>query len=379
MPGMVTARPVFGGRDTVSRLPLIAAPVTISEAIREKLLKSDVDSIMIEDDLSEGIAGDPPITQETRRSALAVVNRTFDAIRAADGAVSARELEDVEGIISVILAEISGRRSLLVCLSDLNVFGGARMQHAVNVCVVGCAVARRFLSDHGWTDYRGQRREDQADDRLAKLGIGLLLQDIGMLALPETIWHKRGLYTSSERELMQRHPALGTEMLEGSDVSPLTKVTVAQHHERFDGSGYPRGLAGDQLHDNGQIAAISDAYVGLCAGDEQAGQKPMAPNAAYELILQASGRLFAPEVVDSFAATIAPFGAGSSVQLSDGRYAIVVENNAGNALAPVVRVTHEQDGSLLPEPVEVDLSDEGLQIERPTDGLPTDAAVRQRA
>jgi acyl-CoA synthetase (AMP-forming)/AMP-acid ligase II len=79
--------------------------------------------------------------------------------------------------------------------------------------------------------------------------------------VPDTIRDKHGILTAEERGIMQQHPLLGLDLLDSGELSPLTKVTIAQHHERYDGSGYPRGLSGDDIHDHGQIAAVAEAYV----------------------------------------------------------------------------------------------------------------------
>lgn len=374
-PGMVTGRHVYPP-GVAGGIPLLAAEVVITEAILKRLRKSGVGILVIDDEFSQGIETLPPLTEETRQGAISVLKDTFASMGRSDGTIAPQQMQDVESVISKILVEVASRRNLLVCMSDLNLFGGARMQHALNVCVVGSAVAKQFFRAHGWKDFRGQRREDGVEDRMVKLGVGLLLQDIGTLAVPDSIRDKRGIHTAEERAIMQQHPLLGLELLEGSDLSPLTKVTIAQHHERYDGSGYPRALSGDDLHDHGQIAAVAEAYVSLC--DEETGEgKAFQPHEAYRIILQARGRLFRPEIVDAFAGAIAPYGPGTTVQLSDGRFAIVVGNQADAPLAPVVRVTHDRDGIQFVPPVEVDLhrTKGKVTIERATVGLPSDPGM----
>lgn len=372
-PGMVTARHIFPPGESRG-LPLLAARVVITEAMRDRLQKAKVETIVIDDDLSRGIEPQPPITDETRRTALAVVRDSFTRLDKGEGTLPKRQLKQLEATITAIVGDIAERKNLLVCLSDLNVFGGARMQHAINVCVLGCAIARRYFDEHGWVDYRGNRRQDGIADRLQKLGVGLLLQDIGSLAVPQEIWDKRGMLSADERRLLQQHPLLGVAMLDGSsDVSPLTKVTIAQHHERYDGTGYPRGLAGDDLHDNGQIAGIAEAYVSLCEERATGGRPRFAAHQAYEMILQASGKLYHPTIVEAFADTIAPYGPGTTIQLSDGRYAIVVENQPDQPLRPRVRVTHDEHGLQFTPPLDLDLSIErDVQMLGATGGLPSD-------
>lgn len=368
---MMTARHIYPAGE-YGGIPLLAARVVITEAMLKRLGKANITSVMIDDEMSDGIEPLPPLTDETRREAISVLKNAFATMDSADGRIAPEQMVDVETVISRILGEVANRKNLLVCLSDLNLFGGNRMQHALDVCVIGSAVAKMFFRSHGWKDFRGQRREDGIEDRMVKLGVGLLLQDIGTLGVPDSIRDKRGILTAEERAIMQQHPVLGLELLEGSELSPLTKVTIAQHHERYDGSGYPRGLSGDDIHDHGQIAAIAEAYVSLC--NEHSGEgEAFQPHEAYRLIVQARGRLFRPEIVDAFAAAIAPYGPGTTVQLSDGRYGIVAGNNPNAPMLPIVRVTHDQDGMRFDPPVDVDLfRSRGITIKAATRSLPGD-------
>ena len=374
-PGMVTARHVYPPGEA-GGIPLLAQNVVITEAILKKLRRSGIGILVIDDEFSEGIEAHPPITDDTRRAAISVLKDAFQGLSKGDQRMSHEQMQHVESVISKILVEVAGRKSLLVCLSDLNLFGGEKLQRSLDVCVVGTAIAKQFFHVHGWKDFRGQRREDGVEDRMVKLGVGLLLQDIGMMGVPDAIREKRGILTAEERAIMQQHPLLGLDLLDAGELSPLTKVTIAQHHERYDGSGYPRGLSGDELHDHGQIAAVAEAYVSMC--DQMSGEgKAFEPHQAYQLILQARGRLFRPEVVDAFAHAIAPYGPGATVQLSDGRYGVVVGNNPGHPLAPVIRVTHDEHGMQFDPPIEVDLktSKGKITIQRSSGGLPSDPGI----
>jgi hypothetical protein len=374
-PGMVTARHVYPPGEA-GGIPLLASGVVITEAILKKLRKAGIGLVVIDDEFSMGIEAHPPINDDTRRQAIGVLKDAFQGMSGTDPRMTHEQMQGVERVIGKILVEVAARKNLLVCLSDLNLFGGDRMQRSLDVCVVGTAIAKQFFQVHGWKDFRGQRREDGVEDRMVKLGVGLLLQDIGTMAVPDAIRDKRGILTAEERNIMQQHPLLGLELMEGGELSPLTKVAIAQHHERYDGSGYPRGLSGDDLHDHGQIAAVAESYVSLC--DQEGGEgKAFQPHEAYKLILQARGRLFRPEVVDAFALAIAPYGAGTTVQLSDGRYGVVVGNTPGHPLEPVVRVTHDQNGMQFTPPVEIDLhkSKGKMRIESVTGGLPGDRGI----
>lgn len=377
-PGMVLGRTLYAPGEVSGGVPLLAADVVITEVILKRMRKASVSSIVINDEFSLGIDIPQVISNETRENAVITLKSTYQALGKDNGEtpLTTQQVQSVESVMSRIITEILARKSFLMSLSDLNIFGGGRMQHALNVCVVGSLVARQFFSKNGWIDFRGQRRDDGIEERLVKLGVGLLLQDIGTLAIPDHIRDKKGILTASERAIAQQHPLLSLEMLEGSEVSPLTKVTIAQHHERYDGSGYPRSLTGDDVHDNGQIAGIAEMYSSLCNSYDDP-KNSILPHIAYNLIVQSRGRLFRPEIIDAFVAAIAAYSVGTTVRLQDGRFGIVYANNNEDIENPIVRVTHDPSGEILTIPEEVNTGN-GIKIVEVTPGLPGEPTMLKK-
>ena len=97
-------------------------------------------------------------------------------------------------------------------------------------------------------------------ESLQELGTGLFLQDIGKLALPPSLVHKPGPLAPDEWELMMQHPLLGLEFLRDDTISAQAKSVVRSHHERWDGSGYPSGLVGEEISLFARIAAVADVF-----------------------------------------------------------------------------------------------------------------------
>ena len=126
--------------------------------------------------------------------------------------------------------------------------------------MLGLLIARRAWTTDGWIDYRGRRRYDRLEDRMRKLGLGLLVHDVGKLAVPPEILNKPGRLTDDEMDVMKTHPLAGAELLRPADLSPLAVSVVRDHHERIDGSGYPAGLDGAQIQEFPRIAAVADVY-----------------------------------------------------------------------------------------------------------------------
>ena len=168
------------------------------------------------------------------------------------------------------------------------------------------------------------------------LGMGLLLHDVGKLALPTSITGKRDELTAEEWELMRSHPRLGLELLRGDDFSPLVKAVVLRHHERWDGTGYPDGKRGLEIHEMARIAAVADVYDAVTSERNYAPAKPA--HEGVRAILEGSGTQFDPDVVDIFSRLVAPFPPGVELRLSDGRRAVVVSVPEEALDRPLVRV-----------------------------------------
>jgi len=126
------------------------------------------------------------------------------------------------------------------------------------------------------------------------------LHDIGYVGVPDAVLAKSGQLTAYEWELVKRHPAIGAEMLSDSP-SPLLQageLIALTHHERWDGSGYPRALRGEGIPLGGRICAVADVFDALTTKRPYKDEIPV--QEALQLILDESGQLFDPRVVKAF-------------------------------------------------------------------------------
>jgi response regulator RpfG family c-di-GMP phosphodiesterase len=126
------------------------------------------------------------------------------------------------------------------------------------------------------------------------------LRDVGVARIPHSILLKPGPLTSAERREMERHAEIGWDMLRGSG-NPRQELAAAiawTHHERLDGSGYPRGLAGDDIPMAGQVAGIADVFGALVSNRPH--RQPWPVEEALRIIRQERGDHFAPQLVDTF-------------------------------------------------------------------------------
>jgi HD-GYP domain-containing protein (c-di-GMP phosphodiesterase class II) len=146
--------------------------------------------------------------------------------------------------------------------------------HPIDATVVGLLVGRRL---------------DVPGKALLQLGLGLFLQDIGMLALPPAIVHKHGPLDDAELELIRRHPQHGLDLLRNEDVGPHARAVIRSHHERWDGAGYPAGLAGVDTPLFARIAGLAEAFVATSSR-----------SAGVDALRAGAGRAFDPELVEVF-------------------------------------------------------------------------------
>ena len=351
--GAELGRDVLIGRP--DGVPLLRAGVRITPRYRELLSRAGISAVYVEDELSDGIIVEPIIDDQTREVATRAVSGAYTSAR--DAMTRGRRLapeavRDLEDVVKRILEQIETSGGAALALADLSSADGYTFQHSIDVAALGLLIGFRYFSDHGWTDFRGECRFDQLEDRLSILGLGLLLHDIGKLAIPLGILNKPGKLTSEEWDIMKTHPRAGVDILDGSRWSPLVKAIVLRHHERWNGSGYPDGKAGNEIHQMARIAAVADVYDAITS--ERLYAPARAAHVGVRAILEGTGTLFDPAVVEAFCRVVAPFPAGTEVELTDGRKGIVASVPEDALDRPVVRVIGpggaEEEVSLLHDP-----------------------------
>ena len=140
------------------------------------------------------------------------------------------------------------------------------------------------------------------DDRVERLRLAGILHDIGKIGVPDSILCKPGPLTSEEMDQMRRHPELGARMLSSSELDDVRGWILA-HHERPDGTGYPKGLTADEISIEASILAVGDAYEAMTS--DRVYRPALGAELAEQELLQNSGLQFSPKVVEAFLRAIA--------------------------------------------------------------------------
>lgn len=339
------AKPIFQENGNV----LLGAGVELTDRFIKRLAMLGVDMVFIEDALTEGIEPAIPIRDEIRSKAADAVFRTVrslvDLPANRERAMSPETGRTFRTVFRGILDDLATRENVLISLHDIHVSDAYLFQHAVNVAVLAgvMGIAKGFN--------RGQ---------LEELGIGALLFDIGMTQVPKELTGKQGELTAGEREIMQRHAAIGYDLLRKQHDIPLLSAHCAlQHHERYDGTGYPRRIGKDDIHIYAQIVGVADVYTALTSPRPY--RKRYTPSEAIEYLFAAGGTHFNLDLIKLFCTHISIYPVSTTVLLSSGQIGVVTANNPVALHRPFVRIIREPDGMAPSAPYELDLKQQ-LQL-----------------
>jgi len=188
---------------------------------------------------------------------------------------------------------------------------------------------------------------------LATVGTAAALMNIGYMALRPNLLEQPRPLEKDEWELVKKHPAHSVEMLSGSGLVADAMLAIEQHHERWDGSGYPLGLKRHDICLYARILAIADAYVALMS--RRPYRPAMRPHEAIEFIIAYSGEMFDPELVKMLVRQVPQYPAGVAVALNTGESGVVTNPNVGHVARPTVRVLYVH-GVPVKASFEIDLS-----------------------
>jgi len=193
------------------------------------------------------------------------------------------------------------------------------------------------------------------DEELPWLTVAAALHDIGMLAVPSAVVQKPGPLTDEERAVIGRHPEAGFRLLQalGAEFEWLANVAY-QEHERDDGSGYPRGLKGDQIHDYAKIVGLADTYEALTHWRPY--RKTGVSSDVVKEIILTERRRFPDRILKGLIRGLSTVPVGSLVRLNSNEIARVVATNPAFPLRPLVEVVQGPKGEKLDVPRRIDLS-----------------------
>ncbi|MCK4658032.1 MAG: HD domain-containing protein [Phycisphaerae bacterium] len=222
-------------------------------------------------------------------------------------------------------------------------------EHAGNVfylsMILGAAV-REYIATERLRHTSANSLDSGFNLNITPLGVGAMFCDIGMLPLQHLFKTDEPL-TKQDWQAIRDHPISGAEALPDS-FSPTTKMVVRTHHENLDGSGYPIGLSGDDLHIFTRIVRIADAFDAATAKHVYKEAKSPA-RVLWEMTVGPYRRFYDPVLMKVFCKLIQPFPIGAKLRLVDGRYAVVVRYSRQNPFLPTVIIAFDEQNRRIPK------------------------------
>ena len=276
-----------------------------------------------------------PRAREAFAGAESVVEGAFQTLRAG----STLNVTATAQVVSRMTESVLRNPDAMLLFSSLMKRGGHLLDRAVN-CSIYMLTFARFL---------GMERADV--ERAGNVG---MLQDVGMLEMPESLIAKNGPLSSDEIELVRTHVLRGVERLRRANISADITDIVVQHHERHNGSGYPHRLKGPEISTIGACAGIVDTFGAMTKHRPYANE--MSPSNVLGILHKWRDGLFNGWLVEEFIRCIGIFPVGSVVELNTGEVGIVISQNIAKRLQPRVMVIKDAKGQPLRPQKLLDLS-----------------------
>ncbi len=161
-------------------------------------------------------------------------------------------------------------------------------------------LSTEHVSSVGWMAENMGLWMGMKPDEAKNLGLAAILHDVGKVGIPHNVLKKHGEWTEDERKIANAHTLIGWKMLKNSDVAVLKLASgiCKSHHEKFNGTGYPEGLARERIPKEGRIVALADAIDAICKKEDLQGKKPEDTLEILKLLLEKASEIhFDPEMV----------------------------------------------------------------------------------
>lgn len=312
--GMKVARTIY---DDTGRILLNSGAVLNSLYIK-KLAMYGIPFIYIEDEVIGPIMVEDVIHDRVRIQTVKALKQVVSNAKMN----TELDLKPVSQMVNKILDDLKGVSNMLIQLMDMRSSNMYIYNHSVGVCVLSIMTGMALSLD---------------ELKIKILGMGAILHDIGKSLSPGP-----------------EHTIHGFEILRNNKALNVMISHVAyQHHERYDGSGYPRQLKGEDIHLFAAITGIANFYDNMVSNTDPG--KRVYPYQALEMIVAESGHAFHPDIVSAFSRNIAPYPVGTAVRLNNGAVGIVIEVIRDFPTRPLIKLIRSHSGVLLSSFPEIDL------------------------
>ncbi|TFE26887.1 HD-GYP domain-containing protein [Cohnella luojiensis] len=306
-PGQILGKTIFSSNGTV----LLSTGVQLTVYMISTLKRIGVTTIYIDNPMYRDISHDEMLSEDTKRAVIHQMSEMFGSLRSGKSFSS----KAIGQTIDDLLDDVLKNQNILIHLSDIRTADNAMFLHAMNVCMISSLLGLNMGLNM---------------IQLKELAIGALLHDIGKLGAPEV------------QEGRMHHAWRGFDLLKNKREYSLLIAHVAfQHHETINGTGVPRGLAGEDIHIYAKITAVANVYDNMIYNSVDG--MPLLPHEACERLNAMSGTLLDHEVLVHFMRIVSIYPNGISVKLTNRQTGVVVGQHRGLPGRPIIRVIDKED------------------------------------
>ncbi len=323
IPGSIIAQDVYGNDGVL----LIKKGSMFREQYIPRFIDAGVQEIFVEDNgtmtpqtintIRKSLNIQDVIHEKTRTHAQNQIKKTMMKFKS----VSNSDVQRIGKIVEDMIEQILDKKDFVFALTQLRSVDDYTYQHSVNVGVLSLIIGIDL---------------SLTKEELKNLGMGAILHDIGKIMIPEEIIKKPSKLTLEEFAEVKKHTEYGYEILVQTDIEEEAARIALHHHEKYDGTGYCRGLRNTKIPLFARIVAVADVYDAM--SNDRVYQKRFMPDKVFREITHLGDKHFDTEIMETFARHINIFPTGTGVILNSGHRGIVLYQNKLYPESPIVRV-----------------------------------------
>jgi len=306
----------------------------LSKGLINKFKENEITSLYIEDEISKGITLEPILEETFKLKAVVEMKHLFETYSLEKNKgkqIDDRDIKKLRILVSEIVDELLANSKLKYFSVELQGIDMYTYNHCVEVMILSVLIGNKMGFDKV---------------NLNKLAMGAILADIGKIKIPEEIINKKDKLEKSEMNVIKQHTIYGYELIRSArELFPISKQIILFHHERLDGTGYPKQMKGDNIAVPIRIVAMVDIFTAIVSNRAYNVRKGI--DQALEILRVGVIEKLDPAVLDALTRVIEVYPKGTLVKLSDGSKGIVIGNNENMPSRPIVRII--KDGKIINE------------------------------
>ncbi len=323
-PNMVLAKDVNLSISESLCLPLLTKGQTLNHLFIRKIKYHDIIGVYVENEISKNIIPQEVINEKLKQEILIDIKKNFNSFKDKRGELNIHIVESIAKMAKKLVLEILSKEEIMINLIDLKIYDDYTYRHCLCVAILSITMGITL---------------DFNEFMLIELALCGLLHDLGKMMIPNEIVNKPDFLNPEEYDVMKTHPLIAAKQLKKlSIVSDAVIRGIECHHEKYDGTGYPYGLKGNQIPLYSKILAIADVYDAITS--TRSYRRACFPNEAIEYVMGSVDTHFDYEILRAFLKNIAAYPVGTFISLSDGNLGVVVRNLQINPLRPVIRIIY---------------------------------------